>query len=41
LRAAAPGGARTVRIDPLVWDDSADPPTLTVRGPTTTRQVLQ
>jgi hypothetical protein len=23
-----------------VWDDAADPPTLTVRGPTTTPQVL-
>lgn len=37
---AVAGGARTLRIDPLVWDDAADPPTLTVRGPTTTPQVL-
>ena len=26
--------ARTPRIDPLVWDDSATPPTVKVRGPT-------
>jgi hypothetical protein len=37
---AVAGGPRTLRIDPLVWDDAADPPTLTVRGPTTTPQVL-
>jgi hypothetical protein len=35
---AAPGGARTLRIDPLVWNDAADPPTVTVRGPTTSPQ---
>jgi Glycosyl hydrolases family 43/CARDB len=35
---AAPGGARTLRIDPLVWNDAADPPSLTVRGPTTSPQ---
>ena len=38
----APGGGpyAPTSIDPLVWDDAADPPTLTVRGPTTTPQVL-
>jgi hypothetical protein len=36
---ATPAGARTLRIDPLVWNDAADPPTLTVRGPTTTPQL--
>jgi Glycosyl hydrolases family 43 len=35
---ATPGGARTLRIDPLVWNDTADPPTVTVRGPTTSPQ---
>ena len=35
---ATPGGARTLRIDPLVWNDAADPPTVTVRGPTTSPQ---
>ena len=37
---AAAGGPRTLRIDPLVWNDAADPPTLTVRGPTTLPQPL-
>jgi beta-xylosidase len=37
---AAPGAARTLRIDPLVWNDHADPPTVTVRGPTTSPQPL-
>ncbi|HET8950109.1 MAG TPA: glycoside hydrolase family 43 protein, partial [Solirubrobacteraceae bacterium] len=31
---AWPGAARTMRIDPLEWDDSASPATVTVRGPT-------
>jgi beta-xylosidase len=35
---ATPGGARTLRIDPLVWNDAADPPTLTIHGPTTSPQ---
>jgi beta-xylosidase len=34
---ATPDAGRTLRIDPLVWDDDADPPTVTVRGPTTSR----
>ena len=33
-------GPRTLRIDPLVWNNAADPPTLTVRGPTTSPQSL-
>jgi hypothetical protein len=37
---AVAGGPRTLRIDPLVWNDAADPPTLTVRGPTTSPQPL-
>jgi beta-xylosidase len=37
---AAPGTPRTLRIDPLVWNDHADPPTVTVRGPTTSPQLL-
>ena len=28
-------GPRTLRIDPLTWDDSATPPTVAVRGPST------
>ena len=32
------GGARTLRIDPLVWADALDPPGLTIRGPTTSPQ---
>jgi beta-xylosidase len=35
---ASSSAPRTLRIDPLVWNDAADPPTLTVRGPTTTPQ---
>jgi beta-xylosidase len=37
---AVPGGARTLRIDPLVWYDALDPAGLTVRGPTTSPQPL-
>jgi hypothetical protein len=37
---AVAGGPRTLRFDPLVWNDAADPPTLTVRGPTTSPQPL-
>lgn len=37
---AVAGAPRTLRIDPLVWDDASDPPTLTVRGPTTSPQPL-
>src|SRR5256885_2059185 len=37
---AAVGAPRTLRIDPLVWNDAAVPPTLTVRGPTTSPQPL-
>jgi hypothetical protein len=37
---AVAGGPRTLRIDPLVWNDAAHPPTLTVRGPTTSPQPL-
>jgi beta-xylosidase len=37
---ATAGGPRTLRIDPLVFNDAADPPTLTVRGPTTSPQPL-
>jgi beta-xylosidase len=29
-------GARTLRVDPLVWNDHANPPTVTVHGPSTT-----
>src|SRR3954454_6596553 len=34
------GGARTLRVDPLVWDDTNHPATVTVRGPTTDPQPL-
>jgi hypothetical protein len=37
---AVAGGARTLRVDPLVWDDAHDLPTLGVRGPTTDPQPL-
>jgi beta-xylosidase len=32
---AVPDAARTMRIDPLVWDDHATPSKVTVRGPST------
>jgi beta-xylosidase len=32
------GGPRTLRIDPVVWDDTVAPATATVRGPTTSPQ---
>lgn len=35
-----PGGPRTLRIDPLLWDDASEPATVTVRGPTTAPQPL-
>ena len=35
---AALGAPRTLRIDPLVWDDDANPPTLTIRGPSISPQ---
>ena len=34
------GGARTLRVDPLVWDDAHNPATVSVRGPTTDPQPL-
>ena len=37
---AVAGGARTLRVDPLVWDDEHDTAELTVRGPTTAPQPL-
>ena len=37
---AVAGGARTLRVDPLVWDDAYNPATVTVRGPTTAPQPL-
>jgi beta-xylosidase len=37
---AVAGGARTLRVDPLVWDDTHDPATVSVRGPTTDPQPL-
>jgi hypothetical protein len=37
---AAAGGARTLRVDPVVWDESVVPPALRVRGPTTSPQPL-
>ena len=36
----AAGSARTLRIDPLVWNDRITPPSVTVRGPSTSPQPI-